>query len=47
MCSCGPQPTRYSVYATYRPAAAGTAGIDGDAVAIEVLPDGFTPLNDP
>ena len=41
--SCGPQPTSYSVYATYRPSAAGTAGIDGDAVAIEVLPDGFKP----
>ena len=41
--SCGPQPTGYSVYATYRLAAAGTAGIDGDAVAVEVLPDGFTP----
>ena len=44
--SCGPQPTSYDVYATYRPAA-GTAGIDGEAVAIEVLPDGFTPSNRP
>ena len=43
--NCGPQKTRARVYATYRPVAA--AGIDGQAVAIEVLPDDFAPPNRP
>ena len=40
--NCGPQKPRYRVYATYRPEGA-TAGIDGVAVAIELLPDDFVP----
>ena len=44
--SCGPQPTGYAVYATYRPAS-GATGIDGEAVAIEALPDGFSPSDRP
>lgn len=39
---CGPMKIRYPVYATYRPDGA-TAGIDGVAVAIELLPDDFVP----
>ena len=38
--TCGPQKSRDRVYATYRPEAA-TGGIDGLAVAIELLPDNF------
>jgi tetratricopeptide (TPR) repeat protein len=38
--SCGPQKSRERVYATYRPDAA-TSGIDGQVVAIELLPDNF------
>jgi tetratricopeptide (TPR) repeat protein len=38
---CGPQ-TRDRVYATYRAVAAGR-GVDGAAVAIEIVPDGFVP----
>lgn len=37
---CGPQKTRDRVYATYRPDAT-APGIDGVAVAIEMLPDDF------
>jgi len=44
--NCGPQKTRDRVYATYRPGGT-TAGIDGQAVAIEVLPDDFVPSNSP
>jgi tetratricopeptide (TPR) repeat protein len=39
---CGPQKSRDRVYATYRPDG-GTAGIDGIAVAVELLPDDFVP----
>ena len=39
---CGPQTSRDRVYATYRPDAA-APGIDGVAVAIELLPDDFVP----
>jgi hypothetical protein len=42
--NCGPQKGRDRVYATFRPAAARN-GIDGQAVAIELLPDGFAPPN--
>jgi Flp pilus assembly protein TadD len=42
--NCGPQKGRDRVYATFRPAAASN-GIDGQAVAIELLPDGFAPPN--
>jgi hypothetical protein len=38
--SCGPQKSRDQVYATYRPDAA-AGGVDGVAVAIELLPDNF------
>jgi cytochrome c-type biogenesis protein CcmH/NrfG len=38
---CGPVAGRPQVYATYRPSASG--GVDGVAVAIELLPDGFVP----
>jgi cytochrome c-type biogenesis protein CcmH/NrfG len=38
--SCGPQKSRDRAYATYRPDAV-TSGIDGLAVAIELLPDNF------
>ena len=42
--NCGPQKRRDRVLATFRPA--GTSnGIDGQAVAIEVLPDDFAPPN--
>ena len=44
--NCGLQKTRDQVYATYRPGGT-TAGIDGQAVAIEVLPDDFVPPNNP
>jgi cytochrome c-type biogenesis protein CcmH/NrfG len=40
--NCGPQKSRYRVYATYRPEGSG-AGLDGVAVAIELLPDDFVP----
>jgi Flp pilus assembly protein TadD len=43
--NCGPQKTQDPVYATYRPIAA--PGLDGEAVAIEVLPEGFVPPNLP
>ena len=44
--NCGPQKSRERVYATYRPDAA-AGGIDGLAVAIELLPDDFVPPNPP
>jgi hypothetical protein len=44
--NCGPQKARDRVYATYRPGGS-TAGIDGQAVAIEVLPDDFVPPTSP
>ena len=44
--NCGPQKSRDRVYATYRPDAA-AGGIDGVAVAIELLPDDFVPPNLP
>jgi hypothetical protein len=43
---CGAQKSRDRVYATYRPGAA-AAGIDGVAIAIEILPDDFVPPNQP
>jgi cytochrome c-type biogenesis protein CcmH/NrfG len=43
--NCGPQKAPERVYATYRPAAEG--GVDGEAVAIEVLPDNFAPAEVP
>ena len=39
--NCGPLPTPLRVLATY--IAMASAGVDGQAVAIELLPDGFTP----
>ena len=42
--SCGPQKPGSRVYATYRPGTA-AGGIDGVAVAIELLPDDFVPPN--
>ena len=44
--NCGPQKNRDQVYATFRPSSTDN-GIDGQAVAIEVLPDGFVPPNAP
>jgi cytochrome c-type biogenesis protein CcmH/NrfG len=44
--TCGPQKYRALAYATYRPDAS-VDGIDGVAVAIELLPDDFVPPNPP
>jgi hypothetical protein len=44
--TCGPQKSRALAYATYRPDAS-VDGIDGVAVAIELLPDDFVPPNPP
>jgi hypothetical protein len=43
--SCGPLPKPMRVLATYRarPTGAAAAAPDGDAVAIELLPDGYAP----
>ena len=42
--NCGTVPGLPPVLATYRPAATGSAdGINGDAVAIELIPDGYVP----
>jgi tetratricopeptide (TPR) repeat protein len=42
--SCGAVPGLPPVLATYRPAGSGSpAGIHGDAVAIELIPDGYVP----
>jgi hypothetical protein len=43
--NCGPQKTQAPVFATYRPLV--QAGVDGQAVAIEVLPDDFAGPNPP
>jgi tetratricopeptide (TPR) repeat protein len=40
---CGAVQPPSHVLATYRPRDAGTSGIDGQLVAIELLPDGYTP----
>lgn len=42
--ACGPLATLMPVLATYRPSSGGSVGgIDGDAVAIELIPDGYVP----
>lgn len=43
--NCGPVPGTPPVLATYRPSAGGTApeGIDGAAIAMELIPDGYSP----
>ena len=43
MQNCGPWPKPVRVLATYRARAASAAASDGDAVAIELLPDDYTP----
>lgn len=40
---CGPLKPVQRVLATYTPAANPTKAFDGDAVAIELVPDDFTP----
>ena len=42
--NCGPVPGLPPVLATYRPSAGGSAdGVHGEAVAIELIPDGYVP----
>lgn len=44
--NCGPVPGLPPVLATYRPSADGSArGVHGEAVAIELIPDGYVPPN--
>ena len=41
--NCGAQTPPMEIYLTWRPSAGSNAGVEGTAVAVELLPEGFVP----